>query len=269
MDAILFTLQLIFLLMLKPALIFLAPVFLVIWTYTLFLKGKRKNAIWGIAGTIIGSSCLLSYSLAYEKEYGIFSPSVVSTLNNYHIGRRNGLLKPGLIKDPGMRSDLEKSIEANGDCPEDLFLIFREAREMINAHSLPTVHAEVKACRRHSPVRTIKALFSRLYLSTEDPAFGSCLFKSKWAHLFSFHVSTLYLFLLLYSFLLARWIVSRRSIPWFTSLLYMIGISQIVISVVGAQSDWGRLLLPALPAYLLMIGQTCRQLRFERVDAYL
>lgn len=267
MDALSFTLLLTYLLLLKPAVVYLIPIFLVMWGYTLLLKGKWKNALMGMAGVVVATACLLSYMNAFKKEYGLFSPSAVSTLNNYHIARQYGLLKPELIDHPGIRADLEKSMEANGERPDNFILLFQEARHMILDHSLPAVNEAVSACNRAQPVKVLTALASRLYYAADDPLLVSYVYKSRMGHLLCFHMSSLFLFLIIYTVLLIIWVVRRKQIPWFTSLLYMMAVSQIIVAVLGAQSDWGRLILPVLTVYLLMIGQLCTAFSVERADS--
>ena len=257
-DALLLMTQLAFLLLLKPALVYLVPLLIVLWVYTFFMEGKRKSALLGIAGVIVAGFCLVSYMQVFKKQYGVFSASVVSTLNNYHIARTYGLLKPELIENPAVRADLEKSIEINGECPKDIYLLYNEAVQMVQDHSMQTIGHEVSICMRYSPINSLKALIFRLYSSADDPLLVKGIDASQWGHLLCFHISTLYLFLLIYTILLVLWFIRRRSIPWFTALIYMVGVSQIIVSVIAAQWDWGRLLLPALPAYLLMIGQVCQ-----------
>jgi len=266
-DALLSMFQLAFLLLLKPALVYLVPLLIVLWGYTFFIKGKRRNALLGIAGVIIAGLCLVSYMQAFKKHYGVFSTSVVSTLNNYHIARTYGLLKPELIEDPSVRADLEKSIEINGECPKDIYLLYNEAVQMVQDHSMQTIGHVVSTCMRYSPMNSLKALISRLYSSADDPLLVKGIDASQWGHLLCFHISTLYLFLLIYTILLVLWFVRHRSIPWFTALIYMVGISQIIVSVIAAQWDWGRLLLPALPAYLLMIGQICQLITIKSLHS--
>lgn len=266
-DALLFALQLVVLLLLKPAVVYLVPLFIVLWGYTFFIKGKKRNALLGVAGVIIAGLCLVFYMQAFKKQYGVFSTSVVSTLNNYHIARTYGLLKPELIEDPAVRADLEKSIEINGECPKDIYLLYNEAVQMVQDHSMQTIGHEVSSCMRYSPLNSLKALISRLYSSADDPLLVKGIDASQWGHLFCFHISTLYLFLVIYTILLILWFVRLRSIPWLTALIYMVGVSQIVVSVIAAQWDWGRLLLPALPAYLLMIGQVCQLITIKNLDS--
>lgn len=266
-DALSFTLLLAFLLLLKPAVVYMIPVFLVIWGYTLFLKGKWRCALMGMAGVFIAAGCLLSHMSAFKKEYGIFSPSAVSTLNNYHIARQYGLLKPELIDHPGIRTDLENSIKANGERPDNFILLFQEARHMILDHTLPAVSDAVSACNKAQPAKFLTAVASRLYYAADDPLLVSYVYKSRMGHLLCFHISSLFLFLIIYTVLLIIWVIRHKQIPWFTALLYMLAVSQIVVAVVGAQSDWGRLLLPVLAVYLLMVGQICTVFSVKGVDS--
>lgn len=243
------------LLLLKPAMIFLLPLLALLWICTSFAKAYRKNALIGMVAVAVGACCILCYMDSFKKQYGIFSTSYVGTLNQYHIARKYGILNPVYVTDSGIRTDLQKSIETAGDRPDDYRFLFHEAEHMISVHSLPSVHAAIAHCNRQQPGKAIRAIVGRLYEAANDPLLVSHVYKSRYGQLFCFHVSSLFFFLVIYTALLCIWIVRTRKIPWITVLLFMVGISQIVVSVIGAQSAWGRLVLPALPVYFLMIGQ--------------
>ncbi len=244
------------LLLLKPILVFLIPILYVLWGFLAFKAPHRKGAVIGLLAVTFASVCLLLYMDAYKKKFGIFAPSSVETVNQYFIARQYGILDPDLIGHEGIRQDLLRGYEEHGLVVENLDTIFKEAFHVTENYPLPDIQQAVEDCTRQHPGAVRKTMAIRLYKSAETPLLVP-LITSSTGHLFCFHISNLYLFLVIYSFILLWWIVRKKTIPWFTALLYMMGISIIVVSIAGAQSDWGRLLLPCLPVYLIMVAQVC------------
>ena len=51
------------------------------------------------------------------------------------------------------------------------------------------------------------------------------------------------------------YIVKNRSLPWLPLLLLMLGASNIIVVIIGAQAEWQRLVYPSKAIYLIMIVQ--------------
>ncbi len=251
------------LVLLRPALIYMLPVFVVFWVYCLFIK-RTKVGFCGISGVLIATICLLSYMKAFEKEYGIFASSSVNTVNQTHISRQYGLLNPEVVKDPELRADIIKSYEEYGREMEDYELAGREAGRLFKNYDLKTKNEVIYASYMSNPTNWLKKCFGRLYRSVKKSLFltlagGFATFFD----MIGFNLNTLYLFIIIYSFILFCWMIKKHDVPYISILLYMLGVSNIIVAIIGAQGEWERLILPSMPIYLLLFGQLCTMFKVK------
>ena len=258
-----FTVLLSILVLLRPALIYLLPVFAVIWIYFFF---KKANAIGlgGTCGVLIATICLLTHMKAFEKEYGIFASSSVNTVNQTHISRQYGLLNPDVIDNPKLKADIIASYEKYGREMEDYELAGREAGRLFRDYDLKTKNDAIYASYKSYPTQWVKKCFGRLYRSAKKSLFLTM--AGGFATIFDaigFNLNTLYLFLIIYIIILSYWTLYKRRLSVISFLLYMLGVSNIIVSIIGAQGEWERLILPSMPLYLLMFGQLCTMFKVK------
>ena len=258
-----FTVQLTILVLLRPALIYMLPVFAVIWFYFLFKK-KAAIGIGGLCGVFIATICLLTYMKAFEKEYGLFASSSVNTVNQTHISRQYGLLNPDVIDDSKLKEGIIESYEKYGREMEDYELAGKEAGRVFRDFDLKMKNDAIYASYKSNPVLWVKKCFGRLYRSAKKSLFLTL--AGGFATVFDmigFNLNTLYLFLIIYTLLLSYWTLFKRELPVVSFLLYMLGVSNIIVSIIGAQGEWERLILPSMPLYLLMFGQICTMFKVK------
>lgn len=256
----LFTLQCLFLLFLRPAFVYILPVFGV-FSLILFFQHKKRTAVCCLTGILVSSLCLVGYMSAFKKEYGVFAPSSVGTVNQYSMARISGYLNPADSPDPLLRKDLEDCLEAHGSKVDVVNTATLEGLDLSERHRLADIQSTVAAGRRRVPSTVTKALFRRVFESSMEPAFVFSVwtpFLNRISRTFGPPLAILYLFLLVYSILFCIRIFQTRTFPPYGALLLMLELSSIIVAVVGAQSDWGRLLAPTTPIWLLLAGQVGR-----------
>ena len=233
------------LMLLRPALVYMLPVFFIGWSY-FFVKKQKMIATLGIIGTLFATVSLFSYMKVFENKYGILSSSCVGTFNQMVIAYQYNLINPDVIENGQLKEDIEnKSREVS-------------IMTLIKSYGLKDVHNVIMDSYKSHPNKVIKSCFGRLYRSkskslflTLAPGFATVF------DMIGFNLNTLYLFIIIYTIILLRWIYMKRSLPWTTSFIYMLGVSNIIVAIIGAQEEWERLVLPSLPLYLLMFGQLC------------
>ena len=116
----------------------------------------------------------------------------------------------------------------------------------------------IYASYKSNPIQWVEKCFGRLYRSVKKSLFLTL--AGGFATIFDvigFNLNTLYLFLIIYTIILSYWTLCRRRVSVVSFLLYMLGVSNIVVAIIGAQGEWERLILPSMPLYLLMFGQLC------------
>ncbi|MCH5175552.1 MAG: hypothetical protein J1F40_06670 [Prevotellaceae bacterium] len=260
-----YTSVLFLLIFLRPALVYLLPIFILTWLYLLYSKKGRKIAFYGICGTLIVIIALLSYMKAFEKEYGIFASSRVSVVNQLCIARQYGLLDPDVIQDSTFKSQIIKSYQQNGERCEDLFKdVYPEVKNWIKKYDLTILNNAISNSINNNLKAWIVASGGRFMKSLYYPLFGVWIgynntYLNMVLSIFSLDIKLnlklLYMFLFIYVIVLVFWIVKNHCFPWLSSLLYLACIGNIVVSVIGAQDEWDRLMLPSMPLFLLLLGQ--------------
>ena len=65
---------------------------------------------------------------------------------------------------------------------------------------------------------------------------------------------TVYVFLIVFAVVLINWVLKAKVFPWYAISLFGIGVSNILFAVTFAQNAWARLVVPSIPAYLMMLG---------------
>ena len=239
-NAIMHGVLLLLLVFLRPAMIYLLPVFGVWWIFAAF-KGRCLHSAAGIAGVVVVSGAMLLYMHAFERTYGRFMITAVTMTNQVEAARRYVDDDRGVIKidDPVLMRELVESDSVNGNTYDRLMTYYRE-------------HPAVLA----------KSTFSRIYRLRSSRLFD--FFMGPLATLtdiFMPRLPVVYLFLLFYGVLLACVAIRQRRLPPLSLLIWVLAMSHVAVTVVGAPCDYERLLLPAWPMLLLLTGQTVAMLR--------
>lgn len=243
-----FTILLSILILLRPAFAYMLPVFGVTWILIVLKKRKKIVVLSGILSVAVPSLSLLAYMKAFEKEYGIFASSSVSTINQVCIAHDYDLLNAEVIEDPQLRKDIIVP-QFKKDILE---------HRLWDRYELKTINEAIMSSNKSQPMKYIQKCFGRLYRSSTFPLFltsipGITTIKD----MIGISLGTLYLFLIIYTIIILYWSLKKRVFPLITALMYMLGVSNIIVVIVGAQLEWNRLILPSFPLFLLMFGQVC------------
>lgn len=251
---------LLFLLLLRPIFIYLIPVLLFYSLLLLFRPRTKKKGGWLLGGGVLLSAiCFLLYMNEYKKEYGIFSTSNVSVINQYFIARQSGLIDPESIRDARLKSDIELYFQIHGGKDEEPSFLWEEAQDIAANHNLLVIQENLKTAMGHNLMNSIRSVKDRFMDSAQKPLLFSPIWKISILFLaWGFSLSTLYLCLLLFPIYLVLWVIRKREIPWKSLLLYLLGISNILVAVLGAQGEWNRLIFPSMPIWFLLGGQVFR-----------
>jgi hypothetical protein len=197
------------------------------------------------------------YMAEYKKEYGIFAVSDVSIINQYYIARNSGIINPALTQNADLQHTIEEYLINNG---EDAYvhIAFFEAMDLCEQFNLPDIQSLLKDSQKDNPQIVVSNLLSRALLSGKENFFNSRVIPiDRLTMAVGLNLNTLYLFLIIFVVIICRWIFSQKSLPLYNSLFLMLGISNIIVAVVGAQNDWGRLIQPSMPIWLLLFAQFC------------
>lgn len=258
---------LLFLIFLKPSLAYLLPVSLVAFGIMLWRKRRlRLNACGGILVVVAVTGAMLAYMSAYKDVYGVFASSRVGSLNAYFNMRNNCTLDPSKASDKSLAKYITDSYDKYGRTPFSLSdsLLWEDSYYPYE-HWKFTAYYEVvsKSMKENLPMQA-RGAARRLYYS------GQALYLKPMVstplYIFNFTMGWIYLLVVV----LGLWVIyewrRRGTLPWLPFLLLMLGASQIIVNIIGAQDDWARLICPANAIYVIISALLIVKLFFNKAS---
>jgi hypothetical protein len=166
----------------------------------------------------------------------------------------HGYIAPEAFNDAEIRDFISKACE-NKDTitSEELFVeSFRLFSD--NSEKTAILKVGVYTSIKQQPIKWLKGYYNRL-----KKVLQNCIFKSKIIRItilfsvfgFNFHMLLL---LLLFYFLFIVNSLRKGGWPIVSFIIFIVPTLFFLMISVGAQSEWGRLFLPATPCVLLIIG---------------
>ncbi len=169
---------LLFLVFLRPALIYLLPVYLGGWLTFCAVNNKiTKPALSSLIGTILVGLALGAYSFSFKKAYGMFTPSGIGVVNQYYIARIDGAIDSNKTNNPNLKAYLDKSFSvhgkvfANGSSHE----LYQEAIVAIDTYGLNDVSNLVSASYKGNIKQYTKRVILHIHRTATDNLFDSFL----------------------------------------------------------------------------------------------
>lgn len=221
----------------------------------LFVKEKRLAGILSLAGIAVCSILLVGYSLKIKEKTGVFTPSTVSVSNNFTIARMYGYLSPDAVDDPQRSEVIRQNYEKYGEELAEGPVMFGAMGDLVNEFSVEEMEQLVDKSIRLNPLSWFKALIKRAYFASLTPAttsYTSDLFRLH--PLFPINIGIIILALLAYSVLIVIRII-KGGFQHETLFLVITSFCVIGVSFIGAQYEYSRLILPAMPCVLIIISQ--------------
>lgn len=254
-KANLFTLYIFIMIMLRPSFIILLPITMLFWLLRLlFYRADWKKCISGFAASLVCILLIMGYSNLNFKSNGSKSISVVSNNNFLDIIIKNNMYLNG--NDPAVSETIAiKLAEQNGTWDYDLLL------ELYAQFSHEKMSKFIMSCFINQPVTYIKRTFntvinlknskiSAFYAKRKDGYKGFLI--NMISPLISIPFMAIYLLLIFdFFYIMMRWL-KFKNIPWFKTILWFIVIAQLAITFLGAQDEYQRLIVLALPLILLV-----------------
>lgn len=252
---ILMALLLLLLLALRPSNISLLIPAAFSFLLLLFVKEKRKAGILGLAGAAFCSFLLIGYSFKIKEKTGVFTPSTVSVSNNLTIARMYGYLSPDAVDDPRRSEVIRQNYEKYGQELSEGPVMFGAIGDLVNEFSVAEMKQVVDKSIKLNPLAWLMALVKRTYFASLMPAttsYTSDLFRLH--PLFPLNIGIIILVLLAYSVLIVIRLF-KGSFHHESIFLAITSLCVIGVSIVGAQYEYNRLILPAMPCVLIIISQ--------------
>jgi hypothetical protein len=263
------------LIMLRPAFVFLLPVFLLLWLARFIMcRGDRFREATGLLSITVALVLVLGYCQLFKQKYGDFSLSDVTWVNQANILLQSGLYRygsdpvindlistkveewknleplerPAKPKDPQKKQKPAKPLSAaekswvylTGIDIGGIHDIFSDLRNTINCKEY------VQETIRHNRVRYICYSLGKFIGLHNEPFIRGI-------ELPRFH--TIYGLLLMEILTLAVTFYATRQVPWFWGVCWLVIAGMVFTAVVGAQGEWTRLVVPVVPFGFLLIAK--------------
>lgn len=255
----------------RPAYIYLLPLYAVFWLVIMFRKrGKRVliKGLAGVAGLMAVIAGVYGYKGQIRNEYGYDGLTCISYMNNYFLARENNLLNPDFCTVPLLRLELRRVLSEPAGNHSSIWKEINYLEQF--DHNYTEMNEVVTESLKSQPYKVATALFKRASLAGSYRLVDYS-FEPRKNHLYGIFVprlSVLYLFLLLYlPFMLYQWKRTGR-FPLAGLFLWGFVVCGHAASILGAQDEWARLTYQTFPAFLLLSGRFMSVFRFDRNRLY-
>ncbi|MBD5282636.1 MAG: hypothetical protein HDR81_06095 [Bacteroides sp.] len=249
---------LLLLIFLRPAFIFLPIVVGFFWLIAVFCKQSRHTALISIAGAAISIVALGLYSLEIKRLYNVMAPSTVSSCNNYFTIRGANLVTPSpSTPNPRLKASID-SILSVRLMPGTIDETWTEIQSLRRAASLTDVADYVSQTMASAPKECMKFILTeRLAQALRDDAtYGGYVLPPVRAltKLFAPNIGAAMALLLIFCIIASRRDLRKHKFSFLNWLMASLALAIISTSIIGAQNEWQRLILPAYPILLLILG---------------
>ena len=242
---------------------YLLPITIVGWCLVAIKEKKYSNTsvLCGLAGSVLVSISLIVYMAMFKSNYGIFTPSCIGLNNKYAIAKAANVIDFNTMGNDELLTCLvdEDSINAIG----------KETENLINAVGMESFSEIVNQSIKQNKVKYFKRLFQNARNASEsnlfEPSYQIGIIGTI-SSIMGVKIKIIYILFLIYVFVLIRWMNRNKEVAFFSCMLFMIGVSNYILIIIASPGEFGRLSLPAIPVYLIMIGQLLDLIGVKRIS---
>ena len=244
--------------MLRPSFIYLPVLITLFWLLRLMIsKRDRKICLSGLAASVVVVLLIAGYSNLNEKNNGFNGISVVSNHNEMAVIAEAGIYMNG--NDPEISESVKDNLilqqkgPGNAVGPIDINARFGPDR----------VHKFIVNCIKNQPLAYAWHIASRLndlqttniFTDYATHKLGFLAFRIENIEYLAFCVTFNFLYFLIVFDLIV--IIStrirRKLTPWFKIVLWLLIVFQIAVAIMGGYNEYQRLILPAMPALIILL----------------
>jgi|GEM_PF-3047919 len=263
--------------MLRPSFIYLLPLIVVFWiSRLLFFRKDWKMCLSGLAASVVVILLIMGYVYLNQKNHNFNCISVVSNNNEMAVIVIANIYQYG--NDPEITAaikanlDLQQKTTGKPSKGENVMLKFEPNR----------VHKFIIACIKNQPAAFALAIGGKLIdLQTLN------IFTNYAGHKFSYlafrmnnieYMLFCITFNILYIFIIATLVMmiagwfKKKQIPWLSLLLWLLIFAQVAVAIIGGYSEYPRLILPAMPALIILlfsyIDKICFAIDSNKLKSY-
>ncbi len=258
LKAIFITMYAFFAIMLRPAFIILIPVIVLFWLLRLaFYKKERKICLFGLATSILVILLIHGYSSLNKKENGFYGISTVTNINQLDLIISSNMYMNGddTALSNIIRADFSKPLTADEHWYPLMHIIHNNPPKRIADF--------IANCIKHQPDIFIKRIFktfnalqtSNIFINYAQPKQGFLprLIMDIEAALFFVTFNKVVIFLLFdFIVIIVSWLRTKQP-PWINIILWLLIVSQISVAIIGAQSEYQRLIVATIPCLIILL----------------
>lgn len=248
---------LLLLIFLRPAFIFLPFVFGFFWLIAAFRNGISRVVSVSICGIVISLLALGGYSLEIKRLYNVMAPSTVSSCNNYFTIRGANLVTLSPTDNARLNASID-SILTIRQMPGTIDETWTEIQSLRRVASATEVADYVARTMSSAPGACMKFILTERLAQAlkDDAAYGGYVLPPVRAltKLFAPNIGAAMALLLIFCIITARSDLRKRKFSFMGWLMASLALAMISTSIIGAQNEWQRLILPAYPMLLLILG---------------
>ncbi len=240
------------LLFLRPSFLFLVPIYIVGWSI-LFITRKSHRKLYGagLIGIALVTLSLVGYACAFKAKYGVFATSNVSIINNYYVCRQYGIIEASVTDNPKLRETIKQfyvehghAVVNDGSGRNVQKMIWEEFSSLLQpgVYKLTDLNELVGNSMAMHRSTFVKSIIMRLMESRSLVVGPVKLY--------------VYLVFVLITFCYIVYVaIKRKNLPMVSAYLLSCYLGLYLVSIAGAQNDWGRLTFPVLPCWFLLAAQ--------------
>lgn len=260
-----FTLWLIVHVFLRPSQMYIPLVFLTSWAFIFIAKKKKRYiSIKGIIASLAVCALVGCYAYIFSKSYDMYIPSGIGVLNKYYMARRDGLLTSSDVENPKLKSFIQEREEYFKSGKGTVTDLFEESEKVINTFGLRQINETITKSEEYSAKSVFRTVTQRFFKAASEAFMFTYIPDfSRVTDIIGFRLNIVFVLLFIFPFAIFWQMKKAQTFPVISATIYLIGLFQFFISVVLCQNEWGRLILPAISAYLLLFGLIARYISIK------
>lgn len=231
---------------LKPIFIYLIPFYICTWIWLSVRYRRFIHAIW----ICVACACLLGlYTQWMKHHYGAAVISYTSVVNDYYTVREAGALTSDSIADP----ELRRFVRQREDSCKNIFDHLWYAKP--SQFDLGKLCDEINEAKLENPDKMAALWKCRVRRLADSSWYPLGTFFER--NMCKYSVNRLYfvyIVLILAPFLFIPYRRLDYPMFMFTAMLWALTVSHIIVLILGAMFDWGRLMSPVFPAWILLLA---------------
>ncbi len=244
--------------MLRPSFVYLLPLTVVFWiSRLLFFRKDWKMCLSGLAASVVVMLLIIGYSHLNKRNHNFNGISVVSNNNEMAVIVNANIYQYG--NDPEITAaiktnlDLQQKNSGKPSKGENVMLKFEPDR----------VHQFIVMCIKNQPAAFAFAIGGKLidlqtfniFTDYADHKLSYLAFRMNNIEyiLFCVTFNILYIFIVVTFVMIITGWLKRKQVPWFCLLLWLLIFAQVAVAIIGGYSEYPRLILPAMPALIILL----------------